>query len=97
MITVIETIKATQGKVDELKKALLKLVPISRNAKGCLQYNLLEPVDQGDEFLVLMRWEKLTDLRRHESSDDIAEFVRKYEKILYDEVKVTEWKELPVR
>ena len=97
MIVVIETIKAVQGKMDLLKKALLELVPISRKAEGCLQYDLLEPVDKGDEILVLMRWKKLTDLRKHESSDYIAEFVRKYDKILYNEVKVTEWKELPIR
>lgn len=97
MIVVIETIKALDGKIEELKEALLKLVPTSRKAEGCLQYDLLERVDPGDEILVLMRWKNLNDLRKHESSDYIAEFVRKYDKILYDEVKVTEWKELPTR
>lgn len=92
MIVVVETIKAAPGKTAELKKALLKLVPICRKAKGCLQYDLLEPVDQGDELLVLMRWETLIDHRNHESSDYIAEFVRKYDKILYIDVNVTEWK-----
>lgn len=97
MIVVIETIKAIQGRGEDLKKALLELVPISRKARGCLQYDLLEPVDQGDEILVLMRWKKLTDLRKHESSDYIAEFVRRYDKMLYNDVRVTEWKELPIR
>ncbi len=98
MIVVVETIKAVQGKINLLKKALLELVLISRKAEGCLQYDLLEPAEQGDEILlVLMRWKKLTDLRKHESSDYIAEFVRKYDRILYNDVRVTEWKELPIQ
>lgn len=94
MIIVVETIRAIKGKRAELKKALTKIVPISRKSKGCLQYDLFEPIEEGDEFLVLMRWESISDLRGHESSDYIDEFVRKYDKILYDEVHVTEWKEI---
>ena len=97
MIVVVETIKSVKRKMDLLKKALLELVPISRKAEGCLQYDLLEPVDQGDELLVLMRWNKLADFHKHENSDYIAEFVRKYDKVLYGEVKVTTWQELPIQ
>lgn len=97
MIVVVEIINAIQGKTKELKQALLELVPISRNASGCLQYDLLEPIEQKEKFLVLMRWEKLSDLREHESSDYIAKFEKKYDKILYDEVEVTEWRETSPR
>lgn len=95
-VIVVETIKAVQGKKNELRRALTKLVPTSRKAPGCLQYDLLEPVDVSDEFLILMRWEKIDDLRNHETSDYIGEFVSEYDKILYDEVKVTEWNQLEV-
>lgn len=95
-IVVVETLKAVHGKKDELKQALIKLVPICRTASGCLQYDLLESVDKSDEFLVLMRWKRLGDLRRHETSDYIEEFVKQYDQILYDEVKVTEWTDLEV-
>lgn len=94
MITVVETLRAIPGKLALLKKALLELVPISLKAEGCLQYDVLESIAHEDEvLLVLMRWKTLLDLRNHESSDYISEFVRKYDKILYDEVLVTEWKE----
>lgn len=91
MIVVVETIKAVEGKREELKEALLSIVPLSRKAPGCLQYDLLEPVDPSDEFLVLMRWEDLESHRSHERSDYIAAFEKKYSR-LYDDVKVTEWK-----
>lgn len=94
MIVVVEIIKAVSGKAEELKNALLKLVPLSRNSNGCLQYDLLESIEQHDEFLILMRWKNVSDLREHESSDYIAEFERRFEKVLYDDVKVTEWIEL---
>lgn len=95
-VVVVETIKAVQGKRNELKSALSKLVPMSRRAPGCLQYDLLEPVDTSDDFLVLMRWEKLEDLRNHEGSNYIKEFEREYDKVLYDEVKVSVWSRLEV-
>ena len=92
-ITVVEIIRAVKGKQDDLKKALEAIVPISRMAKGCLQYDLLGPLEKGPgEFLVLMRWENRDDLRRHESSSYIHDFVQKYENILYSDVSVTEWK-----
>ena len=93
-VVVVETIRAVQGKKKELGKALAALVPASRLAPGCLQYDLLESVDKNDEFLILMRWEKLEDLRIHEASKYIGEFVKKYDQVLYDQVKVTEWTRL---
>lgn len=95
MIVIVETLKAVQGKGELLKKALLELVPISRKAEGCVHYELLEPADKKSEiFLVLMRWKNLENFRKHDSSEYIAEFVKKYDKILYDDVQVSEWKEL---
>lgn len=93
-IIVIEIIRAVKGKVDELKRVLEQIVLTTRKVKGCLQYDLLRPMADREEFLVLMRWEKLADLHRHETSDYIAEFVRKNDKYLYDDVSQTEWKKL---
>lgn len=95
-IFVVETIKAVPGKKDELKRALTKLVPTSRKTPGCLQYNLMESVDKNNEFLILMRWKKLEDLRNHETSEYIEKFVKEYDKILYEQVKVTEWYQLDI-
>lgn len=92
MIVVVEILKATPGKREELKQAMLKILPTCRKAEGCLQYDLLEPVEPREELLVLMRWKKLSDLRNHESSPYITAFVEKYDRILYDEAQVTEWK-----
>ena len=93
LITVIEIIRAANGKVAELRKTFHNLVPICQKGEGCLQYQLLEPVKGSGEFLVLMQWSSLEDLARHEASKLIQDFVRQYDGILYGEVVQTEWLE----
>ena len=90
-LIVVETIQAIPGKATALKQALLELVPFSLKEKGCLQYEVAES-EQGEEiFLVLMRWENIEALEAHNISTHIQEFVRKYDGILYGEVKETLW------
>lgn len=93
-ITVVEIIQAIEGKTEELREALKELVPLSRKEEGCLHYELLEPLTGSGEFLVLMRWKELKDLKRHEASKSILEFVRRHDKTLYGEVSQTEWKSI---
>lgn len=90
-VTVVETLSAVPGKENELKKALQELVPHCRKGEGCLQYDLFEPCQGKGEFLILMRWKEMKNLRSHESSFHIKEFVRKYDRILYDGFTQTEW------
>ncbi len=90
-ICVVEIIHAAKGKTDELRKALQAIVPISQKEPGCLQYELLEPMVGGGKFLVLMRWKELKDLKHHEASLHIQEFIKKYDKVVYGEVTQTEW------
>ncbi len=93
-IVAVEFIKAIKGKTEELKKALSEIVPVSRAAEGCLQYDLLEPMKGSGEFLILMKWRDFKDLQRHEVSKYIEDFVRKYDGVLYGEVTQTEWKSI---
>jgi quinol monooxygenase YgiN len=90
-IAVVEIIQAAIGKTKELRKALHELASICRRGEGCLQYEVFEPMRGTGEFLVLMRWKDPQDLIRHEKSLPIQEFVQKYDKILYGEVRQTEW------
>ncbi len=91
-IVVVEFVHAIKGKTNELRHALAALVPICQKGEGCLQYQLFEPIQGSGEFLVLMRWKDLKDLKRHEASKPIQEFVQKYDRVLYGDVSQTEWK-----
>ncbi len=90
-ITVIEILKAAHGKAKELGNALADIVAVSRQEKGCQKYELFEPMGEEEEFLVIMQWETLADLRRHESSEHIEKFVHTHS-ALYTDVHQTEWK-----
>ena len=93
LIAVVEVIKAVQGKTKELKKVLHELVPICRKGKGCLQYELFEPTEGNDEFLVFMKWKELKDLEQHETSKAVRDFIQKYDGVLYSEVtQYDKWK-----
>ncbi len=87
-VFVVETIKAINGKSDELRQALLHIVPLSRKEAACVQYDLFE---SNDTFLVIMRFKSAQDLDNHESSDHVQDFVRKYNGILYGEVTLSTW------
>ena len=93
MIVVIEVIRSVPGKSEELKKVLHEMAPICRKGKGCIQYELFEPVAGTGEFLVLQKWQDKTDLTSHETSKYIENFIKKYDGVLYSEVtQYTEWK-----
>jgi quinol monooxygenase YgiN len=86
-IFVVETLQALASKKKLLKQALSKLVPLCRKAPGCLQYDLFEPAQNKDEFLILMRFRSAQDLENHETSHYIKTFEKEYDQVLYNEVK----------
>lgn len=90
-LIVIETIRAKKDKFAELEKALLAMVPLTLKEKGCLHYEIAKSETSADTFLVLMRWDSSTALDKHNDSEHIQAFVRKYDNILYDEVHETHW------
>lgn len=90
-IIVVETLKAVPGKEKELKQALLDLVPPCLEEKGCLHYEIADPIAREGIYLVLMRMENNEALEAHNNSSHVAEFIEKYDQVLYDEVKETLW------
>lgn len=94
MIHVIETLEALPEKTEELKKALLAIVPLSRQEKGCISYELFQVHETPDQFAVIMCWKDLKSFERHNSALFIQEFVENFEQILYHKVVETLYKKL---
>lgn len=90
-IIVVETLEAVTEKTAALCQALLDIAPLVRQEKGCLQYDIAQSEEGLNSILVLMRWETLADLDAHEQSALIADFVKKYEQILYHTAHQTVW------
>lgn len=90
-VIVVETLRAMPGQAEALRKALLELVPHTLKEPGCISYEIADAQNGDDIFLVLMRWKQVENYQSHEHSAHIAEFVKKYDHVLYGEVRESVW------
>jgi quinol monooxygenase YgiN len=88
---VIEIIHALPGKTEELKAALVHLVPFSLSEPGCLHYEISQSTTEPENFLVNMKFQDSHNLVEHNNSKHIQDFVKKYDKKLYDNFSETHW------
>ena len=65
MIVVVATMRAKEGKEDNLRDVLMALVVESRQEKGCLQYDLMVGDEEPLEFAMYERWESPAALNTH--------------------------------
>ena len=90
-LIVVETIHAKPGQANDLKQALLDMVPFSLKETGCLLYEIAESVQNKEIFLVLMRWENKQQFDAHGHSAHVQEFIKKYDNILYGAFEEACW------
>lgn len=90
-LVVIETIHALPGKTEELKTALVNIIPFSLAEPGCLHYEISQSISDPQNFLVIMKFKEDRNLEDHNNSKHIQEFVKKYDKNLYDNFTETHW------
>ena len=55
-LRMVVTMTAPDGKADELRAVLESLVEPSRAEAGCLQYELLENLDDPNQFTFVEEW-----------------------------------------
>lgn len=82
----VETIEATQGKSQELKKALLTTIPHARKEKGIISFDLLQDCERPHLFVVLIRFKNRQAYDDHLAAPYIQEFIRKFDNTLYQNV-----------
>jgi quinol monooxygenase YgiN len=68
-VRMIATMKAREGKSDELRSVLEELVEASRGEEGCLQYVLLENAEDSSEFTFIEEWRDDAALAAHAQSE----------------------------
>ena len=56
-LTIVAKIHANPDKIDRVKAELQKLVPITREEQGCIQYDLHQDNDNPAHFLFYENWE----------------------------------------
>ena len=60
--------------LDEALQLLEKLVAGTRKEEGCLQYDLVEDVDNKGIFFLMELWETAELHRQHSASEHLSEF-----------------------
>ena len=65
MIVVIATLRAKEGREQEVETLLLHLVEETRKEAGCLQYNLHRASEDPRHFAFYERWETAEALAAH--------------------------------
>jgi quinol monooxygenase YgiN len=89
-VYVVETIPALQGKGEELRAELTKLVPVCQEEKGCISYKLFQDCANPAIFTVIMCWEHRAAYAAHNEAPHIAVFAKKFRNILYKDAQISE-------
>ena len=73
-LTILANIHAYPERVEQVKVALEKLLPLTRAEAGCLQYDLLHDNRDPAHFMVFERWATPALLQAHTNSAHLAAF-----------------------
>ena len=73
-LTIVARILAKDEKRDLVKSELLKLIPITRAEKGCINYDLHQDNENPNLFLFHENWESRELWQRHMSNAHLADY-----------------------
>ena len=78
MIKVIAIMHIKPGTLEEVKPLCSELIALTRQEEGCIQYDLLQSLDDENQLTFQEDWASADDLKRHSTS---AHFVRIFPQI----------------
>ncbi len=82
LLTVIASMRAAEGKREELRAALEALVEPTSREKGYVNYDLHQGVEDPDSFFFYENWESGADLDAHLSAPHLQEFAARIPELL---------------
>ncbi|WP_299803454.1 putative quinol monooxygenase [uncultured Shewanella sp.] len=74
-LTIVANITAHADKVEKVKAELLKLIAITRNEQGCLQYDLHQDNDNPAHFTFYENWASRELLQAHMNAQHLKDYV----------------------
>ena len=75
-LTIVGKIEAAPDQVDFVKTELLKLIPITRNESGCIQYDLHQDNDNPTIFLFYENWESREQWQQHMNNSHLTRYLK---------------------
>lgn len=79
-LSLVAIVKAKKGEEEFVKSEILKLIPITRAEKGCMNYNLFEDNKDETRFLLQENWETHADWQAHMDNTHMAAYSKATEK-----------------
>ncbi len=75
-LTIVAHIEAKRGKIELVRSELLKLIEPTRQANGCIQYDLHQDNERPEIFLFFENWEDKALWKKNLDSDHIKAFMK---------------------
>ncbi|KZL18663.1 putative monooxygenase [Pseudovibrio axinellae] len=75
-LTIIANIHAKPGQIELVKAELLKLVPITRAEKGCINYDLHQDNEDPAHFTFHENWESREIWQEHMNAPHLAAYMK---------------------
>ena len=73
-ITVLANIHAKPEHIEQVKKALLSIIPSSRQERGCINYDLHQDNNDPAHFIFYENWESRALWQTHSNNQHIVDF-----------------------
>ncbi|MGZ8558038.1 MAG: antibiotic biosynthesis monooxygenase family protein [Chitinophagaceae bacterium] len=80
MITEIALLTITKGQSEAFEEAFIKAQPIIEAARGYIQHELQQCLEQDDKYLLTVRWDTLED---HTVGFRLSEGYKEWKKLLH--------------
>lgn len=93
-ISVVARVKAKAGKENDLRSALLAMVPPSRRDAGCVGYELHESPEAPGQFMFYENWESREALDSHLQQPHLTAFFARLPELVDGAPELTIWKKL---
>jgi len=94
MLVVAATLKAAEGKGDDVEQAFLTLLPNVKQEQGTLTYVVHRGTDDRDKFFVYEKYRAKEDLDFHSSTPHFKEFFKVVGPILAGQPDISFYQEL---
>jgi quinol monooxygenase YgiN len=82
LLTVVAVLVAKPGREDDLRAALLALIPPTRKEEGCVQYDLHVSTERPGQFVFYENWTSRELLDRHLASPHLQAFAAREHELL---------------
>jgi len=75
-LTIVSNIHAHPDKIDLVKAELEKLIPITRDEEGCIQYDLHQNNENPAHFLFYENWESRELWQKHMNAPHLETYMK---------------------